>query len=258
MNIIRISALQTNYIWFLYNNKKECILIDPGETTKILQILKKYKFILKAILLTHNHNDHVDGVHTLTQHYPNTIVFGPFETKNQGANIIISEGDNFNLLQKKFTIFHFPGHTSGHIGFYCPPWLFCGDTIFSAGCGNFKIKFAQQMYDSFIKISKLPHETIIFSGHEYTLSNINFAASILPTDKSIINYYHKILKLRKNNQPTIPTTLNLELKINIFLRCNDINIKKSLHYFPKYKEDWKIFAKLRKKKDLFKLKNTNV
>lgn len=257
MNIIRIPALQTNYIWLLYNYKNECIIIDPGETTQILQVIKKFNFFLKAILLTHDHNDHVDGITTLIKYYPKTIIYGPIETKNKGANVLVSEGDSFTLLQKKFTVFHLPGHTPNHIGFYSAPWLFCGDTVFSAGCGKFNEEFAKQMYMSFIKISKLPYNTLIFSGHEYTLSNIHFAITILPQDKFIVDYYHNITKLRENHQSTIPTTLNLELKINIFFRCNDINIKKSLNLFPKIGEEWKIFFELRKKKDAFKLNYAN-
>lgn len=254
MNIISIAVLQTNYVWLLYNSKNICILIDPGETKKILKILKKSKLILKAILLTHNHNDHIDGVHILIKHFPKIVIYGPKEIKNKSVNFPVSEGDNFNLLQKKFTVFHLPGHTSGHIGFYSAPWLFCGDTVFSMGCGKFDEKLAKKMYKSFSKISKFPHNTLIFSGHEYTLSNIIFAKSALPQNKSVIKYYHKIVELRKKNQPTTPTMLNLELKINPFFRCNHIDIKKSLNYFPKSGEEWKIFAKLRQKKDSFNFK----
>lgn len=252
MNIFRISVLQTNYIWILYNHKNECILIDPGETRKILRIIKKFKFIPRAILLTHNHADHVDGVYTLIKHYPHITIYGSIDTKNKGTNFLVSEGENFTLLQKKFTVFHFPGHTSNHIGFYSAPWLFCGDTIFSAGCGKFSKQLAQPMYESFLKISKLPSNTLIYSGHEYTLSNIMFAASILPQNTYITAYYHKIINLIKNNQIITPTTLELEFKINPFLHCNNIDIKRSLKIFPKTGEEWKTFYALRKKKNLFK------
>lgn len=257
MNIIRIPSLQTNYIWILYNNNNECIIIDPGESIKILKILKKFKYILRAILLTHNHHDHVNGVDTLIQHYPKTIIYGPEETKHKGTNILVVNGHNFTLLQKKFTVLSLPGHTLGHIGFYSAPWLFCGDTIFSAGCGKFEKKYAKNMYTSFLKISTLPRNTLIFSGHEYTLSNTKFAVSILPQDASIINYHHKTIELRKNNQPTVPTTLDLELKINIFFRCNHIDIRKSLNFFPKIEEKWKMFYELRRRKDLFHLNHAN-
>lgn len=258
MNIIKIPALQNNYIWLLYNHNNECILIDPGEIIQILKVIKKLRLFLRAILLTHNHDDHVNGVYALIKRYPKITIFGPTETKNKGTNYLVSEGDNFTLLQKKFTVFHFPGHTPGHIGFYSTPWLFCGDTIFSAGCGTFNKKLAQKMYASFLKISNFPYNTLIFSGHEYTLFNIIFAISILPQDKHIINYYHKIIKLRKNNQSTIPTTLEIELKINLFLRCNDINVKKSLNSFPKLGEEWKTFYELRKRKNLFKPAYINI
>lgn len=254
INIIRIPALQTNYIWLLHNQKKECILVDPGDTKHTLQILKKFKYIVKAILLTHNHHDHTQGVDTLIKLYPNIIIYGSKETQNNIFNVIVvTEGNNFVLLQKKFITIDLPGHTPGHIGFYSPPWLFCGDTVFSAGCGQFNKELAQKMYTSFLKISTLPYNTVIFSGHEYTLPNIIFAMSILPQDIHIIDYYEKVKKLRKNNHPTIPTTLDLELKINLFFRCNHKDLKKSLEFPSNIKETWKIFYKLRQKKDIFSL-----
>lgn len=255
MNIIRIPALKDNYIWLIYNKNNECILIDPGESIQVLKIIQKFQFTLFAILLTHCHNDHTDGIYTLIQHYPNVIVYGPIETKYQHSKIsIISEKDNLMLLGKKFKIINLPGHTSNHIGFYSAPWLFCGDTIFSAGCGKFNDEHAQSMYMSFLKISAYPHNTLIFCGHEYTLSNIKFAISILPTNKKIIDYYHKVSTLTKNNQSTIPTTLSLELQINIFFNYNHIDIKKHLNFFPKTGEEWKLFSMLRKQKDLYTLK----
>ncbi|WP_159714487.1 hydroxyacylglutathione hydrolase [Blochmannia endosymbiont of Camponotus nipponensis] len=251
MNIIRIPALTTNYIWLLYNYRNECIIIDPGETIQILNILNKFKFKLRAILLTHNHSDHVNGVDTLIQYFPKTTVYGPMETKNSGAKILVSEGDYFTLLQKKFTVLNLSGHTLGHIGFYSEPWLFCGDTVFSAGCGKIYDGTIRHMYESFIKIKNLPHNTLIFSGHEYTLSNLKFATFVLPQDQFITNYYKKIIKLRENNQPTVPTTIKLELTINPFFRCNHLDIKKSLNLSPDIKEEWQIFYELRKKKDSF-------
>lgn len=254
INIIRIPALHTNYIWLLHNQNNECILVDPGEIKQTLQILKKFKYTIKAILLTHNHYDHTNGVNTLIKLYPNTIIYGPKETQNNTFNVsVVTEGNSFILLQKKFITISLPGHTPGHIGFYSAPWLFCGDTVFSAGCGKFHQELAQQMYTSFLKISTLPHNTLIFSGHEYTLPNILFAISILPRDVYIIDYYEKVKKLRKNNQPTAPTTLNLELKINLFFRCNYTDIKQALKCSSNTKETWKIFYKLRQKKDIFSL-----
>ncbi|URJ30955.1 hydroxyacylglutathione hydrolase [Blochmannia endosymbiont of Camponotus sp.] len=251
MNIIRVSALNTNYIWILYNYSNECIVIDPGEAVAVLKILKRFQLVLRAILLTHNHPDHVNGVSALMQYFPKTIIYGPLETKNNSVHFLVSEGDDFLLLQKKFRVFHFPGHTLGHIGFYSAPWLFCGDTVFSAGCGMFCAELAQKMYESFVKIRHFPCNTLIFSGHEYTLLNVNFAISMLPHDQFIINYRNRVIKLRENNKATVPTTIDLELKVNPFFRCNNIDVKRSLNLSSDIKEKWQVFYELRKKKDLF-------
>lgn len=251
MNIIRIPAFEDNYIWLIYNKINECIVVDPGESTKILKILKKLRLSLKAILLTHNHYDHIHGIKVLKQYFPDIEIYGSIETKNKGATRIVTEKDEFIVLNKKIKVFNFPGHTENHIGFYFNSMLFCGDTVFSAGCGKIQTGLAQKMYESFLKIKNLPKDTLIYSGHEYTLSNINFVMSILPKNKIITEYQNQVINLRKLGKSTVPTTLQLELKINPFFRCDNIDIKKALCFFPTIKEEWKIFYKLRKKKDKF-------
>lgn len=251
MHIIGISALKTNYIWIILNYTNECVIVDPGESKIVLKILKKYQLILKAILLTHNHSDHTDGVNILTYYFPKIIVYGPLETQNQGTNIIVSGGDTFTTLNKKITVLDLTGHTKNHIGFYHYPYLFCGDTVFSAGCGSVKPKLIQSMYKSLLKIKNLPKNTLIYSGHEYTLSNINFAISILPKNKNFINYRKQVLKLLKKKRPTIPTTLELELQVNPFFLCHHPDIQQSIQLFAKTEEEWKVFKELRQKKDIF-------
>lgn len=252
MNIIGIKSLRTNYIWIILNHTNECIVVDPGESISILKILKKHQLILKAILLTHNHNDHINGVKKLAYYFPKTEIYGPSETQHKIDNIItVSEKDHLTLLNKKITVFNFPGHTKNHIGFYYYPYLFCGDTIFSAGCGTVKPGLMQNMYESLLKIQNLPNNTLIYCGHEYTLSNINFAISILPKNKIFINYRNQVIKLLKKRKSTIPTTLNLELQVNPFFLYNRIDIQKSIQFFPKIGEEWKVFSKLRKRKDSF-------
>lgn len=251
MNIIRITAFKTNYIWMIYNNTNDCIIIDPGETTTVLNILNRLRLSPKAILLTHNHYDHVAGVYVLIKIFPKITVYGPEETKNQGTNVVVSEGDNFTILNQKITVFNFPGHTNNHIGFYYDSKLFCGDTIFSAGCGKIQNGLTQQMYKSFLKIKQFPDNTLIYSGHEYTLSNINFISSILPNNSAIINYKNHVINLIKSKKSTVPTTLELELSINPFLRCDHLDVKQALHFFPKIGKEWQIFSELRKRKDTF-------
>ncbi|CAD83737.1 probable hydroxyacylglutathione hydrolase [Candidatus Blochmanniella floridana] len=256
MNIIKCISLQTNYIWIIYNHIRQCIIIDPGESLKVIKMLNHLQLIPEAILLTHNHRDHTNGVFTLIQHFPKIKIYGPIETQNQNfATITVSEGDTLQILNQEIKVLNFPGHTPHHIGFYYKSWLFSGDTIFSAGCGTIQTGYTQAMYKSLLKIQCLPKNTLIYSGHEYTLLNLNFAISILPQDTLIINYLKKITKVLKKNKLLQPTTLQLELKINPFLRCNDINIQKSLNLFPKPGEEWKILQALRNKKDLYLVKN---
>ncbi|AKC59799.1 hydroxyacylglutathione hydrolase [Blochmannia endosymbiont of Polyrhachis (Hedomyrma) turneri] len=247
MKLICIPALTNNYIWLLYNDKKQCIIIDPGDHKPVLQILKKLNFTLIGIFLTHHHHDHVHGVHNLTKHYQ-IPVYGPKETKNKGSNNIVIEGDTITILDIKLKTISLPGHTSGHVGFYSYPWLFCGDTIFSAGCGKIFEGTTKQMYTSLQKIKQLNKNTLLCSAHEYTLSNINFAISITPYNKQLVSYKKYIEEMRKKNKPTLPSKLKHELKINLFLQCHDITLKKSLGFSVQCPE-LKIFTELRKRRD---------
>lgn len=250
MNLISIPALADNYIWLLYNDKRQCLVVDPGEATPVLQVLADYQITPVAIFLTHHHYDHIGGVAELRRQFP-IPVYGPEETRDKNATRIVAEGDSLAALDKTFRILALPGHTLGHIGFYGAPWLFCGDTIFSAGCGRLLEGTPKQMYNSFQKVNQLPPETLICAAHEYTLSNLHFAAHLLPQDKVIIGYQRAIKQLRLKNQPSLPTTLHLERQINIFLRCHDIDLQKKLNTYPALGEEWSIFAILRERKDRF-------
>lgn len=249
MQLISLNVLSDNYIWILSYNE-QAIIIDPGVSKPVLNLLLKKKLIPIAILLTHYHKDHVDGVSDILTKF-NIPVYGPKETCMLGTNKIVSEGDNFLLFNKEFIVIHLPGHTLGHIGFYSNPWLFSGDTIFSGGCGKIFEGMSKTMYESFKKINSLPSETIICSGHEYTLRNLIFAQSLLPTDKIIINFKKKIQNCYLKKKKILPTTLDLERKINIFLRCHDFKIHNAINYYPSSGKEWKVFSKLRKKKDCF-------
>ncbi|ADV33624.1 hydroxyacylglutathione hydrolase [Candidatus Blochmanniella vafra str. BVAF] len=255
MKIITILTLKTNYIWVIYNQLNECIIVDPGEFVQVLKILNKLKLILKAILLTHNHHDHINGIYELIKHFPNVQIYGPIDILNTGTKLVtVSDKDEFFLLNKKVMVIGLPGHTLNHIGFYYNSWLFTGDTLFSAGCGKVQTGLIRHMYQSFLKIQCFPENTELYPGHEYTLSNLNFALSILPEDPEIVKYNKKITTLHRRQQRIFaPMTLALELKINLFFRCNNNNknLKYALNCFPKTGKEWKIFRNLRNKKDLY-------
>ncbi|AHF73248.1 Hydroxyacylglutathione hydrolase [Candidatus Sodalis pierantonius str. SOPE] len=250
MNLISIPALADNYIWLLHNDDSQCLVVDPGEAAPVLQALADRHLIPVAILLTHHHHDHVGGVAELLRHFP-VPVYGPEETRAKGSTRIVNEGDTLTLLGHTFSIMALPGHTLGHIGFYGAPWLFSGDTVFSAGCGRLFEGTPKQMYASFQKVNQLPPDTLICAAHEYTSSNLDFAAALLPQDSVITGYQREIKELRLKNQPSLPTTLHLERQINLFLRCHDIDLQNKLNAHPASGEEWRVFAALREKKDHF-------
>ena len=251
MNLISIPAFQDNYIWVLADDKDRCIIVDPGEAAPVMKAIEENGWQPEAILLTHHHNDHVGGVPALREKFPHLEVYGPKETQNKGTTRIVEEGQNVLILEWEFSVFATPGHTSGHICFYSSPYLFCGDTMFSGGCGRLFEGTPEQMYQSFQKINALPEETIICCAHEYTLANMKFAASILPEDRTIQDYYHKVKELRAKNLSTLPVILKNEREINLFLRTDDIDLINKINQETKLQQPEQRFAWLRSKKDNF-------
>jgi len=251
MNLISIPAFQDNYIWVLSEDSGRCLIVDPGEAAPVLAAVEQNRWQPEAILLTHHHRDHVGGVKQLREKFPNLVVYGPAETQDKGATHVVKDGDSLTVLGREFSIFATPGHTLGHICFYSTPYLFCGDTMFSGGCGRLFEGTAEQMYQSFKKISALPDETLICCAHEYTLANMKFAISILPHDREINDYYHKVNELRAKNQKTLPVTLKNERLINLFLRTDDDDLIKEIDKETNLQHSIQRFAWLRSKKDDF-------
>ncbi|EOS92679.1 hydroxyacylglutathione hydrolase [Erwinia tracheiphila PSU-1] len=225
MNLTSIPALQDNYIWTLNDDHGDCLIVDPGEAGPVLAMLEKHQWRPVAILLTHHHHDHTGGVAALVEKYPHLTVYGPAETQDKGATKIVSEGDKVAILGTEFSVLHTPGHTLGHISYFMFPYLFCGDTMFSAGCGRLFEGSPQQMFQSFQKINSLPPDTLICCAHEYILSNLKFALTVLPDNTEIESYHLKIKELRAKNGISVPTTLAFERKINVFLMTHDIDLK---------------------------------
>ncbi|WP_394661954.1 hydroxyacylglutathione hydrolase [uncultured Pantoea sp.] len=251
MNLTSIPALTDNYIWTLTDDAGSCLIVDPGEARPLIEKIEANRWTPVAVLLTHHHQDHTGGVAELLQRYPQLEVYGPQETAAKGAQHIVHEGETVTLLGLPFQVIATPGHTLGHISYYSTPYLFCGDTMFSGGCGRLFEGSAEQMFHSFQKLNQLPADTLICCAHEYTLSNMKFAAAILPHDPKILARYQEIKDLRAENRTTLPTKLALEREINLFLRTQDADLQKALAINVESAPLWQTFAELRNKKDQF-------
>ena len=251
MNLNSISAFQDNYIWVLSQQNGECLIVDPGEAAPVVAAIEDNGWQPQAILLTHHHHDHVGGVAELVRRYPGVTVYGPEETRAKGATRIVADGDRIELFGSEFSVFSTPGHTLGHVCYFSHPYLFCGDTLFSGGCGRLFEGTPAQMYQSFEKIRALPDDTIVCGAHEYTLANMKFSASLFPHDRAINDYYNEVKGLRAKKQKTLPVILKNERKINVFLRVNDIDLIKQFPEETKMQQPEQRFAWLRSKKDDF-------
>ncbi len=251
MNLNSINAFQDNYIWVLNDETNHCVIVDPGDANPVLEAIDRHDWEPEAIILTHHHNDHTGGVAELKQRFPGLAVYGPEETRSKGADMIVREGDKIQLLGHAFQVIATPGHTLGHICYFTNPYLFCGDTLFSGGCGRLFEGTAKQLFESFQKLNQLPKDTLICCAHEYTLSNLEFALSILPDDPLIGQYYREVKELRAKNEMSLPTLLKKELQINVFLRTQDNDLINVIKKETNLQQSESVFAWLRVRKDSF-------
>ncbi len=249
-----IPAFSDNYIWLVTTNEGS-IVIDPGDANPVIEYLNKNKDLtLNSILLTHHHYDHSGGIEDLRKKY-DLKVFGP-NNQIKSVDHRVVEGDEILVNGLVFKIIEVPGHTLDHIAFYYDgddnPILFCGDTLFAAGCGRVFEGTYDQMYESLLKLKKLPENTIVYSGHEYTTSNLMFASHVEPLNKNIRDSLSKVQELRSKNIPTLPTSIKEEKLINPFLRCDDEDLKIIMRKkFNTDLSELNIFSALREWKDNF-------
>ncbi len=252
LQITPIPAFEDNYIWACCQpGNAYCLVVDPGDANAVLQFLADNAKTLVAILITHHHRDHTAGIARLQEAFPEIRVIGPKAEAMHIANLTeqVSDGDIVDIVQLnvRFAVFATPGHTLGHIAFYSAPVLFCGDTLFSVGCGRLFEGSPQQMWQSLTQLLRLPDNTQLYCSHEYTQANIRFALTVEPANSDLIEYAAQCLRLRQQSLPTLPALLATEKLVNPFLRCNN----KVLQQAWQQNSALALFTELRRAKDQF-------
>jgi len=228
MEIDPISAFDDNYIWCLRNSdSNSAVVVDPGDATPVLSHLKKHDLKLSAILITHKHWDHIGGIQQLIEVYPGISVYGPRNEIIEGVTLEVGDGERVELqgIDAAFEVMDVPGHTEGHVAYLGEGVLFCGDTLFAAGCGRVFSGTHAQLYASLQKIASLSPDTRIYCAHEYTLDNLGFAQWVEPESTALKQRIQRDRASREAGVPTVPSTLREELAINPFFRCHIRQVK---------------------------------
>lgn len=233
MTIHLIPILKDNYVFLIEGHDKQCLVIDPGLSDPVLGFINQQNLSLTHILNTHHHWDHTDG-NLEIKNATNCTIIGPEQERSHipGLDDGLHEGNTFKWQNLNFDILHTPGHTMGHITYYCSELkaAFVGDVIFSMGCGRLFEGTPADAFGAFQKILSLPNDTQIYCAHEYTLANAKFALEIEPNNNDLKKRYEEVKTLRRKKQPTIPVSLKTEKKTNPFLR------QKTLEDFTKLRQ----------------------
>ncbi len=226
MKVVRIPALSDNYIWLLHNEANgRTAVVDPAVAEPVLAELKKQNWSLDFIINTHHHDDHVGGnieIKRITG--AKVIGYKGDAHRIPGIDIEVEDNEQIEICGEVAKVIFVPGHTLGHIVYYFAEsgLLFCGDTIFAMGCGRLFEGSFEQMFSSLQKLAKLPIQTQIYCAHEYTENNGNFALNVDHKNMYLQERMAEVRSLRKNNIPTVPFTLDIELKTNPMLRAKTI------------------------------------
>jgi hydroxyacylglutathione hydrolase len=252
-----VCAFADNYIWLIAapRSPNRVVAVDPGDAAPVIAELDRSGASLAAILLTHHHPDHIGGVSELLDRGPVPVI-GPDDRRIAQRTRTVHDGERCELpdLGLTFDILHVPGHTLSHIALWGHGALFCGDTLFSAGCGRMFEGTPTQMNASLNRLRDLPPATQMFCGHEYTAANLRFALTVEPSNRAALEYRDRVAALRAAGSPTLPSQLSLERNVNPFLRCDSAAVRAAAeaHAGRSLHEPAEVFGVLRAWKDQFR------
>ena len=256
MELIALPAFTDNYIWMLHDGT-DAVVVDPGEAAPVLSALDERHLALAGILVTHHHGDHVGGVDELRSRLKGAV-HGPKRERIPEPFVAVADGDVVDVLGLRFEVIEVPGHTAGHVAYFHAgrdgaPILFCGDTLFSGGCGRLFEGTAAQMHASLGRLAALPGETRVCCAHEYTLANLKFARAVEPGNAALARYSADCEATRTAGRPTLPSTIAVERAINPFLRCVQAEVTASARaQGARSPEGTEVFATLRRWKNEFR------
>lgn len=254
-----IPAFSDNYIWLLTNGNEEAFVVDPGDARPVLDALERDRLKLAGILVTHHHPDHVGGVDALLSHCGQLTVYGPARSPATCINRPLDDGDRLEILGLAVDVIAVPGHTLDHIAYFFPdtggaPSLFCGDTLFAGGCGRVFEGDPEMMHASLQRLAALPAETRVYCAHEYTMANLRFARAVEPDNETLQERERRDAAKRERDEPTVPSTVALELATNPFLRCAEGSVRGAAmrESGTAARSDADVFAAIRGWKDNFR------
>ena len=253
-HIIPIRALKDNYIWLIWDTSLQTAwVVDPGDARPVIEYLREHNINLAGILITHHHADHSAGIPELLNQYGNVPVYGFIKSKVPHLSHFVKEGDVVSCGTVTLKVAEIPGHTLDHIVFYNNEIIFCGDTLFSAGCGRVFEGTNEQMYQSLGKLLKMSDHAKIYCAHEYTLQNLRFAEQVEPKNPFIQNKIEIVSQLLAAGKPSLPSILQDEKNINPFLRCNENTVIQAAETYTKNKfmNAAEVFKSLREWKNQF-------